>query len=51
MVLASATTIGKPVRMRYSDYCLVEDGELAEHRLLADELGVMQQLGIEPLGT
>ncbi len=51
MVLASASTIGNPVRMRQSDFCLVKDGELAENWLLADELGVMQQLGIEPLGT
>ena len=37
--------------MRYSDYCLVNDGDLAENRLRADELGVKQQLGIKPLNT
>lgn len=37
--------------MWYSDYCLVKDGELAENWLLADELGVRQQLGIKPLNS
>ena len=40
---------GKPVRMRYSDFWLVKDGKLSENWVMVDDLGVLRQIGIEPL--
>ena len=40
---------GKPVRMRYSDFWLVKDGKLSKNWVMVDDLGVLNQLGIDPL--
>ena len=40
---------GKPVRMRYSDFWLVKDGKLSENWVMIDALGVLRQIGIDPL--
>ncbi len=40
---------GKPVRMRYKEFCLVKDGKLSENWVMVDDLGVLRQIGIEPL--
>ncbi len=40
---------GKPVRMRYSDFWLVKDGKLSENWVMVDDLGVLNQIGIDPL--
>ena len=40
---------GKPVRMRYSDFWLVKDGKLSENWVMVDDLGVLRQIGIEPV--
>lgn len=40
---------GKPVRMRYSDFWSVKDGKLSENWVMVDDLGVLRQLGIDPV--
>jgi len=35
--------------MRYSDFWLVRDGKLAENWVMVDHIGVLRQLGIDPL--
>ena len=40
---------GKPIKMRYSDFWLVRDGKLAENWVMVDHIGVLRQLGIDPL--
>ena len=40
---------GKPVRMRYADFWLVKDGKLSENWVMVDDLGVLRQIGIEPV--
>ncbi len=40
---------GKPVRMRYSDFWLVKDGKLSENWVMVDDLGVLRQIGIDPV--
>ena len=40
---------GKPVRMRYSDFWLVKDGKLSENWGMVDDLGVLRQIGIDPV--
>ena len=40
---------GKPVRMRYSEFWLVKDGKLSENWVMIDALGVLRQIGIDPL--
>ncbi|TDI84824.1 MAG: polyketide cyclase, partial [Chloroflexi bacterium] len=41
---------GKPVKMRYSDFWLVKDGLLVENWVMVDDVDVMRQLGVDPLG-
>ncbi len=40
---------GRPVRMLYSDFWLIKDGKLAENWVMIDDLGVLNQLGVESL--
>jgi len=35
--------------MRYSDFLLLKDGKLSENWVMVDDLGVLRQIGIEPL--
>ncbi len=41
---------GKPVKMRYSDFWLVKDGLFVENWVMVDDVDVMRQLGVDPLG-
>jgi steroid delta-isomerase-like uncharacterized protein len=40
---------GKRVEMRYSDFWRVENGRLAENWVMIDHVGVLRQLGVDPL--
>ena len=42
---------GRAVRVRYSDFWLVKDGKLAENWVMFDNFGMMQQIGLDPLGN
>ncbi|MEM7029846.1 MAG: ester cyclase [Chloroflexota bacterium] len=40
---------GKRIEMRYSDFWRIEDGRLAENWVMIDHVGVLEQLGVDPL--
>ena len=41
--------MGKPVKMRFSDFWLVKEGRLSENWVMVDHIEVLRQLGIDPL--
>lgn len=40
---------GKPIKMRYSDFWLIRDDKLAENWVMVDHLGVLEQIGVNPM--
>ncbi len=42
---------GKPMEMRYSDFWRIENGRLAENWVMIDHVGVLRQLGVDPLSV
>ena len=40
---------GKPIKMRYSDFWLIRDGKLAENWVMIDHVGVLEQMGVDPM--
>lgn len=40
---------GKQIEMRYSDFWRIENGELKENWVMIDHVGVLKQLGVDPL--
>ena len=40
---------GKPMEMRYSDFWRIENGMLKENWVMIDHVGVLEQLGVDPL--
>lgn len=40
---------GKRIEMRYSDFWRIENGRLEENWVMIDHLGVLRQLGVDPL--
>ena len=42
---------GKRVQMRYSDFWHIENGKLAENWVMIDHVGVLEQLGADPMSV
>jgi predicted ester cyclase len=40
---------GKTIKMRYSDFWLIREGKLSENWVMLDHLGVLKQMGIDPI--
>ena len=40
---------GKRIEMRYSDFWRIENGRLAENWVMIDHVGVLRQLGLDPM--
>ncbi len=40
---------GRQMEMRYSDFWRIENGRLAENWVMIDHVGVLEQLGVDPL--
>jgi len=40
---------GKKIKMRYSDFWLIREGKLSENWVMLDHLGVLKQMGINPI--